>query len=539
MIEHISIKDFAVIDNIDVDFTDGLSVITGETGSGKSILITAISLALGSRADSSYVRNGKDKAVVQLIASIDDSEIIISREITNAGKNIVKLNGEIVPLSKISEIASKIADIHGQYDNQSLLDPTNHLGIVDSFYKDTISPIKESYREIYSQYIDTKKELDRLLSLESDNIQKLDYLKYQITEIDNANLQPGEDETLENRLSILQNSEKIFASAKDAFEYMDGNSGAFTALGNALSKLEAISSFAPQIEEISQETSNVYYQLEDVSSKLRDLVEDLNYDPGEIDEIITRLNLVNDLKKKYAASGSIEDIIQYRNTIEKDLNKVENYDVEKEKLEKSFEELSNQLQSTSDELTKARLKSAYEIKGKILEELKDLNFDDADISVEIGRLSEPAPEGMDTAEIFITTNKGEPLKPLAKTSSGGELSRIMLAIKKITASYDDIPTLIFDEIDQGISGKTAAIVGRKLREIAESRQVISITHLPQIAAMGDNNYRIYKESDNSSTYTHVDRLTEEDKIMEIARLVGGEKITDSAIENAKELIANK
>lgn len=541
MIDHISIRDFAIIDNVEVDFSDGLSIITGETGSGKSILVTAISLALGSRADSSYVRSGKDKALVQLSATLEGAdgleEIVISREVSSAGKNLCKLNGRIVTLTELAEKCKEIADIHGQYDNQSLLDPETHLGLLDEFHKEKIRPLLNSYELCYKDYLEKKRALDELLSMEEDSIKKADFYRFELNEIEKASPVLGEDEELEARLGILQNSEKIFDSANSAYQSLQGERGAYSSLGTTVDSLEHICEYSPTIQNLLEETRDIYYRLEDISSSLRDLVESMTYDPDEIDTIINRLSVLDNLKKKYSGnSGSIQGVISYRDKIKKELDQIENFDQEKSRLEKEFLASKEKLLSLGSNLTKERQRGADILRKEILNQLKDLSFQDADLKISFTPLETPSLSGLETAEILITVNVGEPLKPLSKTSSGGEISRIMLAIKSITADYDKVPTLIFDEIDQGISGKTAAIVGKKLLEISQNHQVICITHLPQIAALSDNSYRIFKESDESKTYTHIEKLKEESKVLEIARLLGGETITDTAIENAKELM---
>ena len=542
MIDHISIKDFAIIDNAEVDFEEGLSIITGETGSGKSILVTAISLALGSRADSSYVRNGKDKAIVQLKATLNantenEEEIVISREISPTGKNLCKINGSIVTLSELNEKCKAIADIHGQYDNQSLLDTENHILILDNFCRADIGPILLNYRDSYDRFTSASRELKQLLSLETENTKKADFYRYEIDEIDQANVVVGEDNELKDRLSILQNSEKIFDNLNSAYEEISGSSGAYTATGKAIQNLESISQYSDEINSILDETNDIYYKFEDMISSIRNILDKLSFDPKETDLAIERLDLLETLKKKYSeGTDSLESVLEYRDRIAKELSQIDNYDVEKERLTKEYKLAKKQLYEVGALLSDARKLGASKLSKRILEELKDLNFLNSDLSISIKETPEPTPNGMDDVEILISTNLGEPLKPLAKTASGGEISRVMLAIKNVTSQYDDIPTMIFDEIDQGISGKTAAIVGRKLKEISKSRQVICITHLPQIAAKADTSYRIYKESDDSMTYTHIERLNSEEQIVEIARLLGGETITETALANAKELL---
>ena len=537
MINHISIRNFAIIENTEIDFEEGLNIITGETGSGKSIVIEAISLALGSRADSTFVRHGEKKAIVQLAGELDGEEIIITREVSAAGKNLCKLNGQLVTLGELTETCKRLADIHGQYDNQSLLNPENHIRLVDSYHAEAIVPVREAFDDSFASYGEIRSKWKNLLALESDNQRKLDFYRYEKTEIDGADLKAGEDEALEERISILQNSEKIFGGIETAYSCLrDGSSSALTNLGNGLHALQDISAFSKEIAEMTEEFADIYYRLEDISTSLRDIRESITFSPDELDTVIARLDQIEKLKKKYG--GSIEEILAYRDKITLELEQIENYDDVKASLEKDLHTALSDLQEKAAALTAVRKASAEELSAAIEAELHDLNFGNAELSIRFEKPASIGADGNDLVEIFISTNKGEPLKPLVKIASGGEVSRIMLAIKNITGTYDKIPTMIFDEIDAGISGITASIVGRKLREIAEDHQVICITHLPQIAACGDSNYRIHKESDDDSTFTNVDRLSEDEVVDEIARLLGGENITETTRLSAKELMAS-
>lgn len=533
MIYHISINDFAIIENTEIDFDSGLSVITGETGSGKSIVVTAISLALGSRADSSYVRFGKDKATVELAGELDGTEYVLCREVSAQGRNVCRVNGRLVTLAELSGICSRLADIHGQYDNQSLLDPENHINVLDRSSSE-ISVIKSTYMKSYANYRKARGELNTLIAHEAENRRKLDFYRFEINEIDNASLKTGEDTDLEDQINLLKNSEKIFGHAEKAYAAVAGERGAYETLGDASSELEYIESFTSGLASASKEINDIYYRLEDVISDLRRILENSTYSPHDLDIAIERLSLIDDLKKKYGPS--IDEINAYRDRIAAELTEIENFDDELARLTDASDQAKAVLLKDGKALTEARLKAAEELQTRIITEMRDLNFRDAMLTAAVSPLPSPSESGLDSVEFLVSTNKGEPVKPLTKTASGGEISRIMLSIKKITAEYDLIPTLIFDEIDQGISGKTAAVVGRKLREISKTHQVICITHLPQIAAYADTAYRIYKDSDESSTYTHVDKLDRDSRIEELARLLGGETVTEAARENARELI---
>lgn len=538
MIDHISIKNFAIIENTEIDFQEGLNIITGETGSGKSIVIESISLALGSRADSSYVRTGADKAIIQLAGTLDNEDVVLTREISASGKNLCRHNGQIVTLSQLSQIARKLADIHGQYDNQSLLNPDYHIVLVDAYRHQIIDPQKEAVAGAYSRYAQIRAELGQLLSSEKENRRKMDFYRYEADEIEKAALRIGEDQELEDRISLLQNSEKIYENIEKAYAILyDESPSAMEGLHAGLRSIEEISGFSNEISALGQEFSDLYYRLEDVCRGLRDVKDSLTFNPSELDEAISRLDLIDGLKKKYG--DSIEEILAYYDKISAALSTIENFDEHKMELEKSLKESAVALRTACAALTEARKESAALLSEKIQKELVDLNFADAKLDIQIHPLEKPTENGMDQVEILITTNRGEPMKPLTRVASGGEMSRIMLAFKNVISSYDGIPTLIFDEIDTGISGITASIVGKKLKEISKEHQIICITHLPQIAACGDHNYRIYKESDETSTYTNVDALSEDEKVHEIARLLGGATITETTLKSAKELIQSQ
>ena len=536
MINHISIKNFAIIENTAVEFEDGLNIITGETGAGKSIVIEAVSLALGSRADTSSVRTGADKAVVQLAGELDGEEIIITREVSASGKNLCRLNGEIVTLARLNEVCRRLADIHGQYDNQSLLNPDYHMVLVDSYHKEETGPAREVVSEKFDAFTRCRSQLASLLSLEKENARKKDFYKFELDEIEVANLRIGEDTELEERISLLQNSEKIFESIEKSYALLnEASPSLIDGAGACHRAIDEIASYSRELEGISGDLGDIYYRLQDISRSLGEMRENISFSPAELDSLISRLNQIDNLKKKYGSS--IEDILAYRDDIKSKLDKIDNFDDEKHRLEKQLIAARNELMAACSVLTELRKKIAAELETKILAELSDLNFKDARMEITVEPLSAPTEEGMDKVGILISANRGEPLKPLYKIASGGEMSRIMLAFKNIISSSDMIPTLIFDEIDNGISGITASIVAKKLGEISRQHQIICITHLPQIAAAGDSNYRIYKETDGEKTFTRVEKLAEDEKVSEVARLLGGTTITNTTLQSARELIA--
>ena len=556
MLSHISIKDFAIIDYISLDLHKGFNIITGETGAGKSIIIEAVSMALGSRADTAFVRTGKEKAVIELTVNTDDKEIIalldengleylgdiqITREIHANGKSVCRVNGDLVSVSFLNKLCRKIADIHGQYDHQSLLNPEHHIFLIDEYNSKTIFPLKEKVKELYEKYSQTRNKINSLIKNREENERKRDFLKFESEEILSANLRPGEDEVLASRLLLLQNSEKIYQNLSAVYEMLfEITPSCQDNLGNSTKLLREIQSFSDALRNISDEVSECYYQLEDLKSEIRRARDSVDFSLDLLNETVERIDLIDRLKRKYG--GSIEKILDYQSQIADNLNQIENSDILIEKLSIELTVYHEELTAACRKLTEERMKAARDIEFLINNELNELNFKDASLSVYISQLSGSdgilfTENGTDHAEFLIVTNKGEAPKPLSKIASGGEISRIMLAFKRIIGDYDHIPTMIFDEIDSGISGITASIVGKKLKDISENHQILCITHLPQIASYSDNHYMIFKENTEERTITKVVPLDEQGKINEIARLLGGMNITDTTLKNAKELIS--
>jgi len=539
MISHIRIKDFAIIDTVELDFHDGLNIITGETGAGKSIIIEAVSLALGSRADTAFIRSGKDKAVVQMAADLDGEDYVITRELSATGKNICKINGEIVPLSQLNQLCRRIADVHGQYDHQSLLNPEYHLKLIDSFHDREISPVKERVSNLFHKYSDTKHELASLMSSQADAERKRDFMRFELSEINAAKPYPGEDEELSQKLNLLQNSEKIYRNLSEAYELLyEASPSATDGIGKSLHLLQEIKGFSDEINSYYEELSDTYYKIKDLSAEIRRFKDGISFSPEILEETVSRIGVLDTLKRKYG--GSIEKVLEYKEKISLDLDKILNIDSHIEKLSSELSAYERELSEACAELTALRKKTAADLEKHINRELKELNFKDTVLTASFfdndGGKPNYTAEGVDRVEFLITTNKGEMPKPLAKIASGGEISRIMLAFKQIISSYDLIPTLIFDEIDVGISGITASIVGKKLSDISKRRQIICITHLPQIAAFGDHHYRIEKAPVDGVTLTTVSPLDDREKIHEIARLLGGINITETTLKSAEELI---
>ena len=535
MIRYLDIKNFATIEHTSIEFHDGLNIITGETGAGKSVVVEAMSLALGSRADTSYVRTGTDRAEIQMIADLDGEEYIITRQISSSGRNVCRINDEIVTLSHLSSLCEKLADIHGQYDNRALLDPERHIELIDLYRSDIIAPEKENVRALYDEYSALASALASLMKRIEKDRREQDFMEYELKELRDAALVPGEDSELEEKIDLLQNSENIYESLAGAYDIAsESEYPVLSSLKRISDMVSQISSYSHDLEELAERLDSIYYDFEDACSSIRDCRDRAVFSPDELDSCISRLDTITRLKNKH--SRSIEELISYQHELETSLSDIVNADEKERELRSRLSECREKLSAACDKLSAARKDAAEDLSARITAELRELNFNDAVFSAEFTKTGSFSENGNDKAEFMISANRGEPLKPLSRIASGGEISRIMLAFKKTTGDYDAVPAMIFDEIDSGISGITASIVGRKLKDISASHQIICITHLPQIAAFGSHNYRIEKDSDDSMTYTHIRALTKNEKIREIARLLGGTNITDTTLRSAEELI---
>jgi DNA repair protein RecN (Recombination protein N) len=543
VITRILIRDFAIIEEVDIDLTSGFSVITGETGAGKSIIIEAVSLALGSRADSAMVRAGKQKAFIQIVAEIQEDdgvrEVILTREVSASGKSAAKIDGEIVSVAQLSAFSARLADIHGQYDHQSLLKTENHIALVDSYHSLVTAPLKEQTAGEWKLYSSLKAQLTSLLADEAAARRRLDFMRFELDEITNANPRPEEDAALRERLAILQNSGFIFEKLSEAAELLyDGAPSAEELLGKAMRAMQNISAYSEELSSAARSISDSYYIIEDLASSIRANMGKMEFSPEELNDTISRLDLLERLCAKYG--GSIPKMLEYRQKLLTDLENIENIDSLKEDLSSRLNHAEEKLIDLSARLTAARKEAAAELEVKINAELASLNFSNASFAVSFTETadirSRLSGNGVDNVEFLISSNRGQPLLPLTKVASGGEMSRMMLAFKSVTGSYDQIPTMIFDEIDSGISGVTASIVGEKLAGMARHRQIVCITHLPQIAAFGHNHFMIQKNSDDEKTFTVITALKDSERVQEIARLLGGANITETTLKSARELI---
>ena len=536
MLDRIEITNFATIEHMAFDLGSSLNIITGETGSGKSVLVQAISTALGDRADISMIRNGTDKALIQVVGHIGEEDVIISRELLRSGKSVAKLNGEIVSLAKLREFCSEFVDIHGQYDNQQILDPENHILITDSYNHGSIELELAKLSDLYKRYHEVKREYDQLLRSESESRRQQDFYQFEFDYIDNLDLQPGEDDELREQLDLMRNSERIYEAVAGSYSKLTDDPSVLSVLGSCMNQLQGIASYSDELGDLSESFSELYYSLEDISSNLRNTSESINFSEDEIDLVSSRLSAIEDAKRKY--NMSIEEIIAYKEELDGKLGIIHNLDDEKKRLSELIDKRYSELEAQAEVVSNIRKANAASLEREMIKELQDLAFANSEFKIEIARQDDISDLGYDGVEFLISTNPGEPLRPMAKIASGGEISRIMLAFKHIIGSSDSVETMIFDEIDTGISGKTALVVGHKLSEIANHRQILCITHLPQIAASGDDNFSIDKEISEGKSHTVITHLDEAGKLEMLARLISGAPNSSNALEAAKELVAS-
>jgi DNA repair protein RecN (Recombination protein N) len=535
MLDRILIKNFATIENVEFDLGKSLNIVTGETGTGKSVLVEAISIALGGRADISMVRSGTDKAVIQIAFTKDGEDHIISRELFASGKSTAKIDGELVSLAQLKSYCSSLADVHGQYDNQRLLDPENHIYITDSFHSELMAPELDKLKNLYDDYRSALAELNSLIREQESAARQNDYLKFENEYINGLSLRPGEDEELSERLDLIKNSEKIFQAVNAAYDMLkESDSSALTLLDRSSSEISSISSFSTEFEEMSSSLQSAYYDLDDLSGRLRSIRDSLDFSADDLDSISERLSVIEDAKRKYKTD--IEGILKYQEDIQSKLDLVNDFESNRSVLQAEVDRLYSGLSNQAALVSEMRGINAARLRSSMERELSDLNFANSEFDIRITRSDEIGPLGYDEVEFMISTNPGEDLKPLSKIASGGEISRIMLAFKHIIGDGDKLDTMIFDEIDAGISGRTALVVGKKLKEISGHHQIICITHLPQIAAYGTDNYLIDKDISSGRSITTVSHLDESEKIKSIASLISGDEDSGSAMQAARDLI---
>lgn len=552
MILEMYMKNCALIEESRLTINNGLNILTGETGAGKSIIIEALGLCLGEKYDRTFLRKGTNKGVCEILVSskssnlksilekydidFEDEEIIITRVIYSDGKSVARINGRTVKVSILKEVASTIVDLHSQHQNQLLLNRDTHIRFLDLFGEKDIQGFKDIYKQSYNKFNKLKKELNELNENKDDReIQReIDLLKFQINEIDSANLNVDEYENLKNQRDIMRNSEKIYRNLSLSYEKLyDGEINAVDLIGSASKELTDISSYDKNIADYSENIERIMYEIQDIAREIRNYKENISFNPYEMEEVEQRIDQINNLRRKYG--NSIEDIFEYREKIQNRLDEILNRDEKVATLKSELESMEKILYDQANEIRKARKKVAIDLQDVLLKELHSLNMKNVVFEVNF-REVQFNQNGCDDVEFMASFNLGEDIKPIYKVASGGEMSRFMLAFKTILADIDEIDTLVFDEIDTGISGIAAQIVGEKLSKIGKKKQVICITHLPQIAANGDTHYQIEKNTSNNRTFTNIKELTIEEKVEEIARLIAGNNITEKTIEHAHEII---
>lgn len=552
MLTHLHVKNLALIREVEIDFSEGLNILTGETGAGKSIVIGSVSLALGGKVSREMVRPGADYGLAELVFLVnrekqkekllelgitpEEGQVIISRKISD-GRSINKINGETVTLSQLRETASLLIDVHGQHEHQSLLQKKKHLEILDEFAKEELGPVKEKLAGAFQNWKKLKKQLQEAQMDEESRLREISLLEFETDEIGKAELVPGEDEELERRYRRMTNARKLMEAAGSAYALTgyEEESGAGAVIGRAVRELQSAASFDEELSGLASLLSDVDGLLNDFNREMSDYLTSLEFDEKEFSETEERLNLLNYLKSRYG--HTLEEILAYQEKQEQRLAALQDYDRYLQDLEAQLKKAEEELQDLCAEASGIRQRYGKMLCEKIKEHLIDLNFLNVEFEMAFEELPEYTAQGKDSAEFLISTNPGEPLRPLMKIASGGELSRIMLAIKTVLADRDEIDTVIFDEIDVGISGRTAQKVSEKMMLIGRTRQVICITHLAQIAAMADSHYRIEKQVEEGETRTQIRRLSEKESIEELARILGGAEITDAVTKNAEEMRA--
>ena len=540
MITNLHIKNIGIIEDIEINFNEGLNVLTGETGAGKSLIINALNIICGDRFSKDMIRKGENQSFVEICfydpenENSIDGNIIVSREINLNGRNMCKINGRMVTVNELKEFMKKIIEIHGQNDSQNLLDNKEHLKYLDGYIGSKIKELKDEYKKYYENYLQVKKELKENYGDDKERQRKVDLLKYQFNEIKDANLKNNEDEELENKQKLIINSEKIANTLNEVDVSIGEN--AIDLISNAIRQIEKIENIDSTYQETTNRLKSVYYEMQEISKDISNYKDDIYFDENEQKQIEERLDLIYDLKRKYG--NSIQEILNYQSEVEEEIFRIENMEEYTNNLKIKQQELIDKLNEIGMKIHNFRELEAKKLSNKINENLQDLEMKNAKINIHVNLTEDFLESGKDKVEFYISTNIGEDEKELIKIASGGEMSRIMLAIKTVLASSDSIPVLIFDEIDTGISGKAANRVAEKLSKISQNHQVLCISHLPAIAAIADYNYFINKQIENERTITTIKKLEENEIIHEIARISSGE-VNEITLNYARELRCKK
>lgn len=555
MLYELSIKNFAIIDKITVNFEKGLTVLTGETGAGKSIIIDALHLLVGGRGSTEFIRHGERKAEIEGLfyldsghpcykklaecgIDIEEGMLILRREMSIQGKSVCRVNGKLVTIAILREIGGTLIDIHGQHEHQELMNESLHLHLLDQFGGTEIQQALENYQELYKKYVELTTQIKKLSENEQQMAHRLDLITFQLNEIKKANITLHEDDDLLLERTKLSNFEKLFAALKSSYDGLQGEQTGLDFISHVMGYIEIAAGLDQSYEKTLEHVNTSYYLLEDVSAKLRDDLESLEFDPNRLNEIESRLHELNQLKRKYGPS--LEDILEYSAKIEEELEMITHKDDRIEQLEKKIETIKKDLLIEGRNVTQIRKKYAKQLAVAIQTELKQLYMEKT--------IFEPRflqddhenmnfkEDGMDQLAFYISTNPGEPLKPLSKVASGGELSRMMLALKTIFSQHQGITSIIFDEVDTGVSGRVAQAIAEKIHQVSVHSQVLCISHLPQVAAMADTHIFISKNVNDGRTSTKLEVLENDDKVNEIGRMISGTEITQVTKQHAKEML---
>lgn len=553
MLKELSIKNFAIIEEVSVSFSDGLTVLTGETGAGKSIIIDAVHLLAGGRGSQEFIRHGAKKAELEGLFYIqdpqhpvfqkmqdvgieaDEESVILRRDINDHGKSVCRVNGKLVTIAILREIGGSLIDIHGQHESQELMDERLHISLLDQFAGNKLYRAKESYSGLFQKYTKLKKELASVSDNEQQIAQRIDLYQYQINEIDAVALIEDEDEELQTERKKFQNFHKTFERISAAYEALNGESKGLDWIGNAMSDLEDIASFDESYKEQAELMSNSFYSLQELSYQLKSVMDESEFDEERLNVIEERLAAIQSLKRKYG--NSIEEILLYRQKIGDELDALVNRDERIQQRQKALEQIEKDLEIDANELTLYRKKAAKKLSEAIVIQLRELYMEKATFEVIFKPATIFDKNGKDDVSFYMSTNVGEPAKPISKIASGGELSRMMLALKGIFSKHQGITSIIFDEVDTGVSGRVAQAIAEKIANISRSSQVLCITHLPQVAAMADHQLLIEKEVMGKRTMTKLTEVTGKNRVQELSRMMSGSEITTLTLEHATELLS--
>lgn len=566
MLAELSITNFAIIESLSISFEKGLTVLTGETGAGKSIIIDAVHLLVGGRGSAEFVRYGENKAEIEGLFLLDDEKhpcyekalefgieitdgmVVLKRDITaSSGKSVCRVNGKLVTIAVLREIGGTLVDIHGQHEHQDLMNPERHLPLLDTYGGAKIAKALEEYQSVYKKYEALKRQIVNLSTNEQKMAHRLDLLKFQLDEIEAAQLTPNEDEALMEERRKISNFEKIYEALHNSYNALHGEQKGLDWIALAMGHMDDVSGIDEELKEVHETVSNSYYMLEEISYKIRGHLDGLEFDPERLDFIEGRLNEINRLKRKYGKN--VEEILEYASKIEEEIDTIQNRDSHLHKLKKEMDSVAADLVLEAENISNIRKKMAKTLISSIHQELKELYMEKAVFAIHFairqGSGEDPVvdgmpvrfqKDGMDEVEFYISTNPGEPLKPISKIASGGELSRIMLALKSIFSKHQGVTSIIFDEVDTGVSGRVAQSIAEKIYRVSVDSQVLCISHLPQVAAMADTHLFIAKQTSKNRTKTTVTPLKEDEKIKEIGRMISGVEITDLTKEHARELL---